>query len=192
MQLLKRVSLLLCLAGIASVMFWAITGKWLANGLKPEADGKYDYAVVLGAKVNGEVPSLSLQYRLDAALAYAVKHTHVQVVLSGGQGPGEDISEAEAMRRYLVDHGVSEDRLILEDESTSTYENLQLSFEKIPEEVEQITIISSDYHLARAKYLAAKLGVEADVVVAQTPEVVERKLRLRERLALLKTVILGH
>ncbi len=83
-----------------------------------------DYAVILGAKVNGEIPSLSLQFRLDAALEYAIQYPHVYLILSGGQGPGEHISESEAMKRFLVKNGIQEERLLIEDLSTSTYENL--------------------------------------------------------------------
>lgn len=183
--------MIISISGIGFILFWGITGKWLANGLKPEADGLYDYAVVLGAKVNGEVPSMSLQHRLDAALAYALEQTHVRLILSGGQGSGEDISEAEAMRRYLTENGIAEERLIIEDQSTSTYENLAFSLEKIDAEINGLTIITSDYHLARAKWLADTFELETDVVAAATPKVVESKLRMRERLALLKTKVVG-
>lgn len=183
--------MLISLSGIGFILFWGITGKWLADGLKPEANGTYDYAIILGAKVNKEVPSVSLQYRLDAALTYALEYTHVQLVLSGGQGPGEDITEAEAMKRYLMNNGIAEDRLIMEDASTSTYENIAFTLEKIPTEIHGITLITSDYHLTRAKWLARTFDLETDVVAAKTPKVVEAKLRMRERLALLKTKVVG-
>ena len=62
----------------------------------------------------------------------------------------------------------------------------------LPEGVTEVTIISSDFHLARAQDLAKRLGLEVDVVAAKTPKVVETKLRLREKLALLKTWIIGR
>lgn len=161
--------------------------------MEPEADGSNEYAIVLGAKVNGEVPSLSLHYRMDAALDYANKYPHVKLVLSGGQGPDEMMTEAEAMRRYLVKNGVDETRLILEEESTSTYENLMYSKKLMPDSVKSVTIITSDYHLARAKLLAEKIGFEStDGIAANTPKVVQTKLKTRERLALLKTYLFGE
>lgn len=163
----------------------------MAEGLQPKADGRNEYAIILGAKVNGDVPSLSLRYRLDAALSYANEHPHVTFVLSGGQGPDENISEAEAMKQFLVEEGIQEHRLILESVSESTYENLLFSKELLPASVRDITIITSDYHLARTKKLASSLGLQADVVVAKTPQIVETKLRIRERLALIKTYIMG-
>ncbi|QUG40019.1 YdcF family protein [Psychrobacillus sp. INOP01] len=171
---------------------WLLTSKWLEDGLDPKADGTNEYAIVLGAKVKkGNIPSLSLQYRLDAALAYAQKYTHVKLVLSGGQGPDEDIEEAVVMRDFLLENGIDEERLLLEDKATSTYENLLFSQEILPSDINSVTIITSDYHLQRAKILAGKLDWESDVVAAKTPKVVELKVRLRERAALLKAYILG-
>lgn len=185
------------IAGILTIAFigtclllWILTGKWIADGKKPEADGTYDYALVLGAKVNGEIPSLSLQYRLEAALRYAKQHPNVKLVLSGGQGPDELISEAEAMKRYLVAHGISEGRLILEKNSSSTYENISFSKKLLPNSVSGITIITSDYHLARARKIASRLGLETDAVAAETPAIVRLKLTSRERFALIKTSFL--
>jgi len=177
---------------MAPVIFlWILTGKWIANGQKPIADGKNDYAIILGAKVNGEIPSLSLRYRLDAALEYANQYPHVLLVLSGGQGVGEYISEGEAMKKYLMKNGIDEDRLLVESASTSTYENVLNSKELMPPSVESVTIITSDYHLERSKRIAQSLDLQTDVVAAKTPKVVEQKLRLRERLALIKTAIIG-
>ncbi|TQR20585.1 YdcF family protein [Psychrobacillus vulpis] len=186
--------MLIPLLVIASVGFgmWMLTSKWLDDGLEPKADGSNEYAIVLGAKVKkGNIPSLALQYRLESALDYATKYPHVKIVLSGGQGSDEEIEEAVVMKNYLLENGIAEDRLIVEDQSTSTYENLLYSQKLLPDDVTSVTIITSDYHLQRAKILAEKLNWDTDVVAAPTPKVVETKVRLRERLALLKTHIVG-
>ncbi|MDV6377992.1 YdcF family protein [Sporosarcina sp. GW1-11] len=180
------VTVVVLLLAIGAWMFWIIPGERIQKAQQFKADGTHDYAVILGAKVNGKVPSLSLRYRLDEALAYANRYPHVKLVLSGGQGPDEDISEAEAMYRYLTAHGLAKERLLLENQSTSTYENLQFAQELLPE-VAGVTIISSDFHLARARFLARQLGWDTDVVAAKTPEVVKTKVLVRERLALFKT-----
>lgn len=188
----SKILMVLIIIAIPSVMFlWILTGKWIANGQKPVANGKNAYAIILGAKVNGETPSLSLRYRLDAALAYANEYPHVQFVLSGGQGPGEHISEAEAMKNYLLENGIDGARLLVESASTSTYENILYSQEMLPSSLKTVTIITSDYHLERSKRIARSLNLQADVVAAKTPKVVEQKLRFRERLALIKTAIIG-
>ncbi|WP_339251181.1 YdcF family protein [Sporosarcina sp. FSL W8-0480] len=182
--------------GIALVLFggvlvWFLIGKWIAEGQEPVADGTNEYAIILGAKVNGETPSLTLHYRLKAALSYAETHPDVRFILSGGQGPDEDIAEAEAMRRYLTEHGIDEDRLLIEAQSTSTYENLLYSKKLLPEDVESITIITSDFHLARARMLADSLGLKTDALAAKTPESVKVQQHIRERLAIIKTYIVG-
>ncbi|WP_153730797.1 YdcF family protein [Sporosarcina obsidiansis] len=168
------------------VLFWQIPKERMNKAQQVKANGSYEYAVILGAKVNGEEPSLSLRYRLEAATDYANRYPHVQFVLSGGQGKDEGISEAQAMYNYLIKQGIAKDRLLLEDRSTSTYENLKYTLELLPE-IEGVTIISSDYHLARARFLARQIGWNTDVVVAKTPEVVKKKVWIRERLALFKT-----
>ncbi len=164
----------------------------MAEGQSPVANGENDYAIILGAKVNGETPSLALRYRLEAALEYAREYPHVKLILSGGQGDDEYISEAEAMRRYLVENGIDEERLLLESASTSTYENILLSKELLPPSIRKATIITSDFHLARAKSIASDLDLQTDVVAANTPKIVELKMRLRERLALLKNFLIGN
>lgn len=174
---------------IVSAIMWILTEKWILAGQQPKANGKNKYAIILGTKVSGETPSLSLQYRIDSALEYAKRYPYVKLILSGGQGPGEDITEAESMRRFLLKNGIEEKRLLLESESTSTYENIRFSVKLIPDSVDRVTIITSDYHLARAKKVAGKLGFQTDVVVARTPKVVERRLKSREKIALLKVMI---
>ncbi|MCR2821305.1 YdcF family protein [Lederbergia panacisoli] len=188
---IKRILIWMLPFAILCISMWIETGNWMIAGRLPEANGKNEYAVILGAKVNGENPSLSLRYRLEAALDYAKKHPNIKLILSGGQGPDEDITEAEAMRRYLAENGIDEDRLILETASTSTYENIQFSKKLLPASIHSVTIITSDYHLARAREIARKLDLESDAVAAKTPKVVEWKLTTRERLALLKTSVFG-
>ena len=113
--------------------------------------------IVLGAGVNGETPSLSLVTRINAAERYLRDHPDVPVVLSGGQGSGERITEAECMRRALVERGVDEGRLYLEEQSTSTEENLRYSRALLEElgvdTAQRVAIVTSDYHLCRAKLM---------------------------------------
>ena len=179
--------LLLFCCVIVAVSFWFVSGKWIAKGLEDRADGTNEYAIVLGAKVKKDGPSLSLRYRLESALAYANEFPHVRLILSGGQGADEPMSEAIAMKNYLIENGISEDRLILEEDSTSTFQNLQNSKKLLPPDVTQITIITSDFHVARARLIAERLGFQTDAIGAKTPKVVEAKSNARERLALLKT-----
>lgn len=169
------------------LVFWISTGYVLKQGQKPVADGTYHYAIVLGAKVNADgKPSKALKNRLEATYDYAIKYPHVQFILSGGQGADENESEAVAMQNYLVNRGMDSNRLILETESTSTYENIKYSSKKIPLKENGLTIISNDFHLARAKMIVKNLGFpNCDVVAADTPKSVKLKLVARERAGLI-------
>ena len=74
-----------------------------------------DYIIVLGSKVNGTKPSYSLQYRIDKAAEYLKLHDKTIAIVSEGQGKGEDITEALAMKQGLMKQNIAEDRIIMED-----------------------------------------------------------------------------
>ena len=137
-----------------------------------DKDPDAPYLIVLGAGVNGTEPSLSMLYRLDAAKKYLNDYPETRVIVSGGKGQGEDISEAECMRRWLNDNGISAERIIMEDESTSTYENLRNSLEITRffsnDPTDRIAVLSQEYHLYRAKFYARELGADAVGVAAST------------------------
>lgn len=116
--------------------------------------------VVLGCRVYGERPSRALYGRVMKAYEYLVENPDSVCLLSGGMGPGERITEAECMYRILVEQGISKERLIKEEKSTSTKENLQFCKEIIRQKDlnPEIVIITSDYHQYRAGWLAKRLG----------------------------------
>ena len=140
----------------------------------PEAD----YIIVLGAQVRGTEPSWSMQDRLAAALEYLNAYPNAKAVVSGGQGPDEGCSEAEAMRTWLTAQGVAPERILLEDRSESTQENLSNSFEIIAADggdvTEGVGIVTSEYHLYRAKRMAQALGARPIGVAAKTEFVIMR------------------
>lgn len=126
--------------------------------------------IVLGCKVYGEHASRSLRERLDAALIYLEENPDSQCIVSGGMGEEEKISEAECMYRYLVKKGIHSSRIIKEDKSTSTRENLRFS-KKIIEErglSKNIAIATSDYHQYRASKIAKTLGFSVGAVPGHT------------------------
>ena len=131
-----------------------------------------DYMVVLGAGVRGDVPSLSLRNRIDAAYDYLTEHPDVTAILSGGQGEGENITEAQCMFDHLTAMGIDESRLWMEDQATSTWENLNFSLDMIEERTgqrpEKLGVLSSEYHLFRASLFADACGVEFLGVPAKT------------------------
>ena len=149
-----------------------ITEAVIIHASQGEPDRKCQYIVVLGAKVNGTEPSISLSDRITAAYDYLTENPEVIAILSGGQGIDEGISEAECMFRKLTAMGIDEDRLWLEDKSTSTWENLQNSLDLIVYETgtrpDTIGLLSSEYHLFRASLFARDCGVEAIGIPAKT------------------------
>ncbi len=135
-----------------------------------DKDVDADYIIVLGAGVNGSVPSLSMVNRMTPTIEYLESHPDCKAILTGGQGQGEDISEAQAMFDYLTARGIDPGQLIMEDKATSTEENLKFSFEIIGSQLESSTIavVSSEYHLHRAKTMAKMLGVEVYGIPGRT------------------------
>ena len=133
----------------------------------PDVDA--DYVIILGAGVNGTAPSLSMLNRLGAALTYLEAHPRCIAVPSGGQGAGEDITEAEAMAVWLIAHGIDEARIIREDRATNTLENLSYSLALIPDaDTAAIAVVSSEYHLCRAQLMAASMGYTVYGIPAHT------------------------
>lgn len=139
---------------------------------RTDAPDDTEYIVVLGAGLHGDVPSLSLTDRLNAAYDWLSAHPDCVAVVSGGQGPGETMTEGEAMSVWLEAKGIDPERIIVEDKATSTQENLENSFALIRERGGEpsgnTAIVTSEYHLYRAKALAANLGVECYGVAGRT------------------------
>ncbi|MCD7717620.1 MAG: YdcF family protein [Lachnospiraceae bacterium] len=115
----------------AAFVIILVVGSRIVSTMCTVPQENLDYVIVLGAQVRGTSPSLSLKKRLDCAAEYAEENPDTTFILSGGQGSDEDISEAECMAQYLAAAGVSKDRLVMEDASTSTRENLIFSAEII-------------------------------------------------------------
>lgn len=155
-----------------------------------------DAVVVLGAGVNGTEPSLSLRTRLDAALAYLEDDPDIPVVLTGGKGYGEEITEAQCMYNYLTAHGVDSGRLLLEEQAGNTAENFARSKELLTEQgvdpaEDRVAVVTNDFHIARSRLLAARQGYgDAFGVPARLPwRHLEVNYYLREAFAMVKTFL---
>ncbi len=141
-----------CAAWFFSVVGLVISGM---HYICPE---RADYLIVPGAKVYGDQPSDALLARIDLAWDYLSRNPDTVAILSGGQGSGENISEAECMRRTLASYGLSEDRMLLETKSTTTAENMQFSYALYGAPDASVGIVSSNFHLYRSIRLAKKCG----------------------------------
>lgn len=133
---------------------------------KGKVTGKADYMIVLGAQVKGRTVSRALKNRLDTAFKYLQENPQTTVIVSGGQGRGEEITEALAMRNYLADKGIDTERILLEDKSVNTYENL-VNSRRIIDSREtsgsasvKVIIVTNKFHVFRALSLARTQGIE--------------------------------
>lgn len=129
---------------------------FVISHMNDEGEPNLDYIVVLGAHLRGSAPSKALLWRIDAAEEYLRENPDTRAVLSGGRGRGEDISEAECMYNVLSSRGISPERLILEDESTDTYENIRNSI-ALMEVDASFGVVTNNFHVFRATKLAEKM-----------------------------------
>jgi uncharacterized SAM-binding protein YcdF (DUF218 family) len=120
------------------------------------------------------------------------RNPETKVVLSGGQGPGERISEAEALRRLLHENKIDKDRILLEDRSRNTKENLKLSHELYNVAEKNVVIVTSDYHMFRALSVAKKLGyTRVSALPSRSQRSVLPAFLLRESVAVMYYTITG-
>lgn len=150
----RLVILLRTILCTALVIFLAAQGLILADGLAPAPDG-LDTIIVLGAKVN----SGALRNRVQVAQEYLSANPNTIAVLSGGQGADEEMSEAQYMYERLLSAGIGTERLILEDRSADTQQNLFFSRQLIPEGA-SVGLVSNNFHIFRALRLAREAGYE--------------------------------
>ncbi len=157
-------------ACIVCVLVAIITSIFMIRAMNDRPKNDRTTLVVLGCQVKNGKPSRMLKSRLDAAYDYLSENERVNVVVSGGQGDDELISEAQCMKDYLVERGISPERISMEDKSKNTEENIKFSLEIIKENdlCEEITIVTDGFHQFRAELIAKKLGVEPNNIPAPT------------------------
>lgn len=166
---------------------------FIFTGMFQKGEKNLDYIVVLGAQVKGEVPSKALTLRLEAAKEYMDENPDTKAILSGGQGNGEDITEAEAMSRYLTKEGIPKSRLLLEERSTSTEENLKLSANLIDSKDMKIGLVTNNFHVFRALQLGKKQGyTNLSGIAAPSDPRFQLHYLVREFFALVKEKLVGN
>ena len=160
---------LLCLA----VLAFSITGVVIMHGATAD-EGEFDYLLVLGTVVDGTEPSPMLADRIQAAYDYLTAHPDTICIVSGGKGDEVNLSEAECMFNELTEMGINPDRIWMEDQATSTIENFQFSLALIKEKTgvrpEKLGVLSSEFHLFRARMFAQAEGVMPIAIPAKTTD----------------------
>ena len=162
-----------------------------AVSYKQKADD-YDYILILGAGLEGEEISIILRNRLELGLILARNMPSAKIIVSGGQGSDELISEAEAMQKYLIGNGIKKNRIIIEDKSSSTAENFKFSkviYDQISDENDKVIFISNDFHLFRSKKLAERYNFKVDAIACHTPLRIKLNYLAREYLAVIKSLL---
>lgn len=186
----KRTFMICVIVGL--VLFAFVEGLVFSQ-VNAKAENGADYVIVLGAQWKSSGPSYMLQKRLDKAVEYLNANPDTIVIVSGGQGANEPISEAEGMAGYLEDAGIAPERIIQEAASTSTDENLEFSSAFLDKENATVVLVTNNYHVFRAKKLAEKQGythvegLAADSHLGMLPNNV-----LREFLAVIKDFLAGN
>ena len=187
---------LLVLVLLGALCFGGLFGAVL-YGSYDHVQGNPQVMVILGCQVKPWGPSVLLQDRLDKALSYLEDHPDLTIVVSGGQGPDEHISEAQCMYDYLTAHGVDGEQILLEDQSSNTVENLRNSAVLLAEEGYDLSggvvVVSNGFHLTRVRMLWGRVwdGDEPlSTLAAPSSHVPSRlKMYLREPLALVKSFL---
>lgn len=195
-RLHKWIKALIALILVGVLAFSALLGAVLC-GSYDRVQGEPQVMVILGCQVKSWGPSILLQDRLDKALDYLGDHPDVTIVVSGGQGPDEHITEAQAMYDYLVAHGVDEEQILLEEESHNTLQNLKYTMELLAAEGYDVTagtvVVSNGFHLARVRMLWGRVWGSDDnlsTLAAPASHVPSRlKMYIREPLALVKSFV---
>lgn len=172
-------------------VLWAVilTGCMIfgANAAPP----KDATVIVLGSQVKGTEPSLDLMQRISAASDYLKANPQAKCIVSGGQGKGEIVTEASAMRRYLVKNGIDSSRIFMEDTSTTTKENFANSLKIIKQKSlnKKVAVVTDEYHQFRAGVIARRTGLTPYSVPAHTPWCIFSACYARELLAITKAVV---
>lgn len=180
---------------IGLIIFLVLEGLIIYTGTI-EDDRNTDYVLVLGAGINKRKISKSLQFRLDKAIEFNKIHGDIPIIVSGGMGKGEEITEALAMKEYLVSNEVKEDNIIMEDRSTNTYENFKFSKEIMKDrnsnkekENIRVTLITNRFHMFRAKYIGGNAGLNIYCYSAPNEMITALNFYVRESFAYIKDVI---
>lgn len=168
------------LATLASMLIIYFSGRTTAAG--------QDVIIVLGCRIKGDKPSLSLIKRVNAASDYLKNNQKAAAILSGGQGADENLSEALCMYNMLLEKGIDKNRLIMEDKSTNTDENIRFSLELIEDFgfSKNTAVATSEYHQLRTKLICRRYGITAYAQSSKTKLSILPTFLLREILGIVK------
>lgn len=189
---LRKISVFAAVMAAALVILAAVISVFMIKAANSPPKGECT-VIVLGCKVRGETPSLMLYYRAMAAYKYLEANPGAVCIASGGQGADELISEAECIRRILVENGIDGGRIILEDKSTNTDENIRFSLQKMEEYgiTGSAALATNEFHQLRAHMIAEKYGLESFSLSSRTTLYLLPTYWLREWLGVCYQFVFG-
>ena len=191
----KLAAAVLTLFLVGVLIFGVLLGV-VVSGERDQLQGDPHIMIILGCQVKPWGPSILLKDRLDKALDYLEDHPDMTVVVSGGQGSDEPVTEAQAMAEYLVERGVPSEHVLLEDQSHNTAQNFRYSrvlLEELGYDMDEtaVLVVSNGFHLTRARLLAERVGLgDVSTLAAPSSHAPSRlKMYIREPLALVKSFV---
>lgn len=178
---------------VAGMVLLLIIEGMIVSEFRATAQAGADYVIILGAQWKTSGPSYVLQKRLDKAIEYLNANPETKVIVSGGQGYDEPISEAEGMKGYLEAAGIEPERILMEDASTNTTQNLIFSGELLNKSDDSVVIITNNFHMFRALAIARKQGyTHVEGLSAGTYLVTIPNNLLREAFGVVKDFMANH
>ncbi len=189
-KLVRR--LLITLVSIGLLLFVIVEG-CIIGSYHAKGEPNLDYIIVLGAQMKQNGPSAVLKFRLDEAYEYLTANENTVCIVSGGQGDNEPCSEAEGMYRYLVEKGISPERILLEDQSTDTSENIAYSAQLIDKDNTSVGIVTNNFHVFRGVHIARHAGfADACGIAARSNVYFQLNNMVREFFGVVKDVACGN
>lgn len=178
----KNIIFPLILASSSALAIFAAKEKKASDG---NSEGAVDYLLILGCRVKGDQAQPTLQMRMEKAAQYLLENRQAVAVCCGGiVHEDQTKSEAQVIAEYLEKRGIEKERIIIEDKSQTTQENF-INAKKLVSGLgteRSAALLSSEFHLLRAAYIAKKQGLELKTVSAPSPENERVKNYIRELL----------
>lgn len=193
----ERIPLILrrifCVCVLVGAVLFIIVEGCVLSGFREKGRDDLDYIIVLGAQMKPAGPSAVLKFRLDAAYDYLVRNEDTICILSGGQGSNEPCSEAEGMYLYLTDKGIAPERLVMEDKSTDTSENIAYSMALIGSADVSVGIVTNNFHVFRGVRLAKAAGLKNVCGISARSNVYfQLNNMVREFFGIMKDLVCGN
>lgn len=178
---------------VTSVIIFVAVEACIISSFGAKGESNLDYIIVLGAQVKENGPSAALKFRLDEAYDYLIENENTLCIVSGGQGYNEPRSEAQGMYDYLTERGIEGKRIIMEDKSTDTSENIAYSAVFLDKENDRVGIVTNNFHVFRGVHLARHQGIKNVCGISADSNIIfQLNNMVREFFGIIKDLVFGN